>query len=389
MLAMRSKNPVDQQTYNELIGAIYDATLNDSDWSQFLEKAAEATHSDAAAMLMVSRDGVSKEFCFTYNLDKETIQDYKKQFSSLAPLLSSLKKYPNKGGSNECGIFSLDNLRTEPLYRELLESHGFSYFLGNVVTGKREYAILFALARYSSSGEYTQAELDLVNDVFPHLKRALRISLRLIETNQFRTVCGDLLNRLNVGVILVDSKGKYILSNHKASALIAKNGSGVTISGGKIRVSNIKKNELLNNLISRAIEENGNLEEMSGAMTIQRENLIAPLRVLVKPILPSMQATDDNGNRACAIVFLGEDERETEFYPEDVMSLYGLTQAESRLAISIANGLSLNEAAEKYQVSKNTLRSQLRTIHAKMGIKRQNELVSILLLGPARYNLER
>ena len=59
--------------------------------------------------------------------------------------------------------------------------------------------------------------------------------------------------------------------------------------------------------------------------------------------------------------------------------LFNLTRAETALAMELANGLSLEEAAEVLNVRRNTARAHLRSIFSKTGVRRQTELVRIIL----------
>jgi DNA-binding CsgD family transcriptional regulator len=58
---------------------------------------------------------------------------------------------------------------------------------------------------------------------------------------------------------------------------------------------------------------------------------------------------------------------------------YGLTPAETKLAILIAEGIDLETAATRLCVSVQTIRSQLKSIFAKTNVSRQAELVALLL----------
>jgi DNA-binding CsgD family transcriptional regulator len=64
--------------------------------------------------------------------------------------------------------------------------------------------------------------------------------------------------------------------------------------------------------------------------------------------------------------------------PAPLMSLFGLTPAEARLASTLAGGLDPARAAQEIGVSRVTARNQLRTIFAKTGTHRQSELVALL-----------
>lgn len=57
---------------------------------------------------------------------------------------------------------------------------------------------------------------------------------------------------------------------------------------------------------------------------------------------------------------------------------FGLTAAEARLALILAEGPTLAEAAERLGVSVNTVRNQLRAVFDKLGLNRQSELVRAL-----------
>jgi DNA-binding CsgD family transcriptional regulator len=58
---------------------------------------------------------------------------------------------------------------------------------------------------------------------------------------------------------------------------------------------------------------------------------------------------------------------------------FGLTNAEGRLALRIAEGSSLASAAQAFNVKLTTIRSQLQQVFAKTGTSRQTELVAMLL----------
>ncbi len=74
--------------------------------------------------------------------------------------------------------------------------------------------------------------------------------------------------------------------------------------------------------------------------------------------------------------------------PADVqgalMKTYGLTAAEARLAAALDGTASLKEAAERYGITIDTARSQLRAVFRKTGVSRQAELTRLLLLEGGR-----
>jgi DNA-binding CsgD family transcriptional regulator len=57
---------------------------------------------------------------------------------------------------------------------------------------------------------------------------------------------------------------------------------------------------------------------------------------------------------------------------------FGLTPTELRLCLALADGLSLRDYADKYHVSPETARSQLKSIFAKTGTHRQSRLLRLI-----------
>jgi DNA-binding CsgD family transcriptional regulator len=70
--------------------------------------------------------------------------------------------------------------------------------------------------------------------------------------------------------------------------------------------------------------------------------------------------------------------------PEILQALFDLSPAEARVAAMIAEGSSVDTAAQALSVKPNTIRMQLKAIFSKTGTNRQAELVSLLRLPPSR-----
>jgi DNA-binding CsgD family transcriptional regulator len=66
--------------------------------------------------------------------------------------------------------------------------------------------------------------------------------------------------------------------------------------------------------------------------------------------------------------------------------LYALTAVEARLAVCLSQGKSVDEAASAMGVTVNTARTYLKRIYSKTGVRRQTELVRLLLLALPRLD---
>jgi DNA-binding CsgD family transcriptional regulator len=120
-------------------------------------------------------------------------------------------------------------------------------------------------------------------------------------------------------------------------------------------------------------------KDCGGVMDISRRNKPA-LHLMVSPA----RGLDMARNGVVrAIVFVTDPAEKVRPLPETLQQRYGLTPAECRLAILLADGRTLNQISETLGVSRNTLKSQLSSIYGKMGTSRQSDLVRMLLNGAA------
>ena len=71
----------------------------------------------------------------------------------------------------------------------------------------------------------------------------------------------------------------------------------------------------------------------------------------------------------------------TDLY-EWMKDLYNLSRSESSLVSSLISGITLNEHAEKKNITKNTARSMLKTVFLKTNTSSQNQLIQEVLKSP-------
>ncbi len=64
---------------------------------------------------------------------------------------------------------------------------------------------------------------------------------------------------------------------------------------------------------------------------------------------------------------------------DDLMDLFGLTRSEAKLTQKLAEGLSLDQAAELVGISHSSARTYLKTIFSKIGVNRQPQLMKAVL----------
>jgi DNA-binding CsgD family transcriptional regulator len=85
-----------------------------------------------------------------------------------------------------------------------------------------------------------------------------------------------------------------------------------------------------------------------------------------------------SGPKPTVAIFVSDPDAEQQADDRVLTQLFGLTAAESRVAVYLMQGKSLEQASEHFGVTRNTLRSQFAQILSKTGTHRQSELIHFL-----------
>jgi DNA-binding CsgD family transcriptional regulator len=188
-----------------------------------------------------------------------------------------------------------------------------------------------------------------------------------------------MLDSLTVGVILLSAKGHVLTTNPAAKRLLAGE-SGLEASRDGLRAESADDSIRLGQLIARATAAPaGAGPESAGFLTLSRKKG-PPLQLVVSPV---RGFHTNETHPARAIVFIGDAAPKVGPTHETLSALFGLTPAESRLAMLLADGHSASAITQMVGVSRNTLKSQLSSIFQKTGTSRQAQLVRVLLQLPA------
>lgn len=198
------------------------------------------------------------------------------------------------------------------------------------------------------------------------------------RTNQaaFEQTFSAVLDRLPMGVLVVDVDSRVIFINGVAKKIIS--GGGLTVDeDGFCRAKTPTESAELNGLLSAALYPGraDNLDEAS-ALTLSRASEQAPLSLMVSAI----------GNDRTfhgAVIFLVDPDNPVAISNQALVKLYGLTPTEARLVNGLVSGGRLEDLAQQWRVSLHTLRAQLKQIFAKTETRRQSDLIKRVLTGPA------
>jgi DNA-binding CsgD family transcriptional regulator len=183
------------------------------------------------------------------------------------------------------------------------------------------------------------------------------------------SVVRQAFDQLCVGAIVTDNSGLIIEMNRAAEAIVQL-GEGLFIREGRLCARRVFETAKVAKLIAGATDEGS--RAAGGRMVIGRCDGLPP-HVLAVMSLHAATVAD----RRFAMIIVVDPAR---YAPseKDLTDLFGLSPAEARVAAALMTGESLANIAAGSGVQITTVRTQLRSILRKVGVKRQFDLVRIL-----------
>ena len=346
-----------------LLDAIYDGAVESPGWSTFLDRACAMFHVETASILIE-----------THSLG---YPEQLRLFPAQTPpwLREQIDAFTSKT------IFSGAHTETvTSLQASLLEPDGKPVLLDTLsFSAGIEPGIAFAFGLWGRTGgtPFAEAELALCAAMAPHLKRAMRIFVRYAQAFRERAVYQTVIERIGVGVALVDAKSTVMATNSIAWEILNAH-NGLTIANNRLTAAAPSMAKTLEGFIHAAAEAQTTQSHDPGqALAVAREDRLSPLTVMVHPG-PEVQHINAPLRRSAIVVMRDPGQRAT-VSAEVVSRLFALTPAEATLAALLAQGSDLDEAATELGIRRNTARSHLQSIFMKTDVKRQSELVRMIL----------
>ena len=252
-------------------------------------------------------------------------------------------------------------------HAELCVPFGLHDAMGTCLIRDEDRYVTFGMMRPSAPKGDGTREAALGAQLLPHLGRAMRLrheSARL-RTQALAARVG--IDSLPFPALVVDGLGRIEMTNSAADVLL-RTGDGLTSSRSGISALTAGDTRLLRHAIAATVDPL--MPKAREVLSLHRQNSM-PLAVILTPLL------GPKGERL-AVLHVLDPTTSAEPTERLLRSMFGLSPAEIRVALSIARGNTPDETATQLGRSVTTIRSQLRAVFQKTHTTRQAELTRLL-----------
>ncbi len=214
----------------------------------------------------------------------------------------------------------------------------------------------------------------MLDALIPHVEQALRLGEQMERTRETRDLAVATLERLPIGIAVVDAQLNIITLNRIAAGALSDS-EVLSNHQGRLRINNRRQHQALHKALARCLEQGSHhalpLTEPASGVTV---SLL---------VCPSRTVDMEDPERPAVTLFISHSNLDNLVDEALLGELYELTPAESKVAKGLVGGHTLDRIAEDAQVAPATVRAQLKTVFRKTDTGRQAELVSVILSGLA------
>lgn len=369
------------EVFDRLLVSIHDAVLDDAAWPAAAVQIDQLCGSRGNVLVYgggTAPDDVDIFFaraCFGGERNEDCEREYFDVYHRFDERLPRLRQLPDSQVVPVAWLLSQQQMRTSLVYNEMLCPGGLGNALHSRLDGPDGTRIVWTSADPVDSSGWSSAPVEMLERILPHVRQYVRVRHALVNARALGASLSGLLANANLGVIHVDRRARVIDANDRARAILRR-GDGLTDSDGALHASLSDEDDALQQVLARALPENGGAGESGSALLI-REHSITRLVVHVSPI-PAGGGHELFGPVG-ALVLVVDPEGRTRLDPHRLEEILGLTPAESQIASLLVQGRTINEIGIATGRSPVTVKWHVQNTFGKLGVSRQTDLVRVLL----------
>jgi DNA-binding CsgD family transcriptional regulator len=272
----------------------------------------------------------------------------------------------------ESDLFTPEELDRHPFNAEFINAHGYRWGAGCFLSEVEGWTTAFSMERKAHRERYGSQEVEALETILPHMRIAAQVASRLALARGEGML--DAFDKMCCAALLISCTGGVHRYNRQTENYL--NRDIRIVHGGLITCHN-DSNPILQRLIGGVLgmPNKAPAESQTLAAIGRRDPAKRPLFALGIPILGAAQDVFQHSKAMILLI-----DPDAQMAPRELVLRhgFGLTPAETRVAMAMAAGATVSDFAEKHRIAVGTVRIQLKSIMAKTSTHRQAELLALL-----------
>ena len=362
-----------------LINDIYAAATDPQHWMVTIRRIVEAV-GGASGQLLSPTEHVLTRLWAPYGFDPNVMVPYAQHYHALDVWTHGSADIAPGTVFTGDGIMEFDAFKRSEYYNDFLQPFDFEriicFYIDQGNSGTRPKTSL-SVYRPPGSKPFDEDAVRLLNLLSPHVRRAVQFHWHVADLEHRRATDTETLERLSVGVILLDETVQVTYMNPAAHRFVDR-GDGLAVVNGQLTASLGTDAIQLSRLLGQTADATTRVQDCSsGSMAITRSNGSVPYHLTAMPV-PGRDVFAVGRKHTAVIVLVSERGLSLQASIDAVAGAFGLSPAEARLLRALVEGRPLKKAAGELGIALNTAHTQLSNIFRKTDTHRQIDLLNLV-----------
>jgi len=363
------------ETLLQLIGGIYDTTLNPEIWNAVLPSIGAFVGGSGGGLFAHHPSRRSASIYYQFGTDPQYRQTYIEKYVTLDPMFGTYFVLDVGDVFSSSTLMPHVEFLQSRFYREWVQPQGWFDNICVYLDKSSEGHAACTVFRNEREGVADEPARERMRLLVPHLRRAVLIG-NVIEfkTAQAATFA-DALDGLSAGVLFVDASGRITHANAAGQAMIA-DGDVLRGSNGRLVARDPDANRALRDIFLAADTGDAAVGVKGVAVPLvarDGEHYVAH----VLPLASGARRSAGLNYAAAAALFVQKAALATHSPPEAIAKTYRLTPMELRILLAIVEVGGVPEVAEALGIGESTVKTHLGRVYEKTGAHRQADLVKL------------
>ena len=369
-----------EDIFKRIMASLNDATLDDRHWPATSALIDEACGLTGNALMVGEgpKDDIRARFVGLYyrgQRREDLEREYLETYHPVDERVPRVRQLPDGRLVHATDLYTPEELKSSPAYNEAMRRGRHQNGLLVRLDGTDGSHMTWALGDPLAADGWGSSRIAIVTRLLPQIRQFVRVRQALVRAAAQSTTATALLDNPRIAVIQLDRRGRILTANDRALAILRDSG-GVSDRDGMLRADEPADELRLGRLLAAALPTSGSVA-VGGSMLLSRPSVSPPFVVHVRPV--PVPQPDYGARHVAALVLIVEPGRRHRVDPGLVATTLGLTPAEGRVAVWLAEGRSVGEMAAATGRTKGAVYWHLKQIYQKLPVSRQADLVRLVL----------
>lgn len=249
-------------------------------------------------------------------------------------------------------------------YDWLMRDQSMQFFMGTRLYDEGDISVFHSIELGLGRDHPEAAELEGFSKTSRAIGNAWKLAKRVQPNNLEPMSGGWTPDHMPWSIFALNDHGRVVQMNARAAEMI-RSGQILFLADNQLCALDPRSAPRFLTALKRSIDGDG--------QDLLVHNAVTQSRIMVQTV-PVNTGALSTPSPISIVVYVWNPMDGIGNLNKTLSSLWGLTKAEACLALLVARGTTLADAADQLTISRNTARNQLQSIFEKMRVKRQTEL---------------